>query len=103
MTEPKKQAVPKNKSGNNSMGNKGNPKKPFNFYWIYVAIGIILIGIHLFQYNSTERKTTWDKFVNTMLKTDEVQRIVVVTTGNESRVEIFIKPEALQQDKYKAI
>lgn len=107
MAEQKKQskqsANPRKKGGNNPMGSKGNPKKPFNFYWIYAIIGIVLIGINLFQYNSTERKTTWDKFVNEMLKTNEVQRLVVVTTGNESKVEIFIKPDALQQEKYKAI
>ena len=107
MAEQKKQskqsANPRKKSGSKPTGSKGNPKKPFNFYWIYAIIGIVLIGINLFQYNSTERKTTWDKFVNEMLKTNEVQRLVVVTTGNESKVEIFIKPDALQQEKYKAI
>lgn len=93
----------KNKQNNPSGGSKKNPKKQFNFYWIYAIIGVLLIGTQLFQLGGGEKKTTWDKFVNEMLKTNEVNRLVVVTMGNEHKAEIFIKPEALQQDKYKDV
>ena len=83
-------------------GSKG-PKKSFNFYWIYAIIGVVLIGLNLFSLGGGERKTTWDRFVNDMLKTGEVERIVVVTMGEDSRAEIYIKPEALQQEKYKSV
>ena len=85
-----------------SGGNKG-PKKSFNFYWIYAIIGVILIGLNLFNFSGGERKVTWNRFVDEMLKTGEVERLIVVTTGNDSRVEIFIKQDALQQEKYKAV
>ena len=81
---------------------KGGPKKQFNFYWIYGIIGVLLLGLQLFSMGGGEKKTTWDKFVNEMLKTNEVEKVVVVTSGNEHRAEIYIKPEALEQDKYKA-
>ena len=83
--------------------NKGTPKKQFNFYWIYAIIGILLIGLPMFQMGGGERKTTWDKFVTDMLQTGEVDRLIIVTTGTESRAEIYIKPDALSQDKYKGV
>lgn len=85
---------------------KGNPKKPkkqFNFYWLYAIVGLLLIGTHLFQLGGGEQKTTWSKFENEMLKTNDVSRLIVVTMGNESRAEIFIKPESLQQEKFKEV
>lgn len=82
--------------------NKGN-KKQFNFYWIYAIIGVLLIGTQLFQMGGGEKKTTWNDFVNTMLKTNEVKRLVVVTMNEESVAEIYIKSEALQQEKYKDV
>ena len=88
----------------NKKGTTGkNPKKQFNFYWIYAIIGVLLIGTQLFQFGGSEKKITWDKFVNEMVKTNEVEKILVVTMNNESKAEIFIKPEALQQDKYKDV
>ena len=93
---PKRPQAPKGNS-------KGNPKKQFNFYWIYAIIGVILIGLNLFQFSGGEKKTTWENFVNDMLKTGEVSRLVVVSSGTEARAEIYIKSDALQQEKYKAV
>ena len=90
------------KGGNNS-GGEGNPKKPFNFYWIYAIIGVMLIGLNLFNFGGGVKKVAWERFVNEMLKTGEVSRVVVVKTGNETKAEIFIKPEALKQEKYKSV
>jgi cell division protease FtsH len=95
--------MPKGKPTKGKEGGKGSPKKNFNFYWIYAIIGVVLIGLNLFQFGGGEKKTTWGTFVDDMLKTGEVQRLVVVTSGNESRAEIFIKPNALQQEKYKEV
>ena len=82
---------------------KKGPKKQFNFYWIYGIIGALLLGLQLFQMGGGEKRTIWNKFVNEMLKPDEVERLLIVTTNGESRVEIFIKPEALELEKYKAV
>ncbi len=90
------------KKGNNKSPKKGG-KKQFNFYWIYAIIGVLLIGTQLFQIGGGEKKTTWNKFVSEMLKTNEVKRLVVVTMNNESVAEIYIKPEALQQEKYNDV
>ncbi|HEY9885686.1 MAG TPA: ATP-dependent metallopeptidase FtsH/Yme1/Tma family protein, partial [Vampirovibrionales bacterium] len=95
-----KKVTPK---GTTNSGGKENPKKPFNFYWIYAIIGVILIGLNLFNFGGGVKKVAWERFVNDMLKTGEVSRLVVVTTGSETRAEIFIKPEALSQEKYKSV
>ena len=95
-----KKSAPK---GENNSGGKENPKKPFNFYWIYAIIGVILIGLNLFNFGGGVKKVAWERFVNEMLKTGEVSRLVVVTTGSETKAEIFIKPEALSQEKYKSV
>ena len=93
---------PKGKNQSKPSG-KGNSKKQFNFYWIYAIIGVILIGLQLFTFDGGTQKTTWEKFVNDMLKTGEVSRVVVVTTGTETKAEIYIKREALQQEKYNKV
>lgn len=85
-------------------GGSNNPqKKQFNFYWIYAIIGVLLIGTQLFQFGGNDKKITWNKFVTEMVKTNEVEKILVVTMNNESKAEIFIKSEALQNDKYKDV
>ncbi len=88
----------------NSPGGGGNKsKKPTNYYWVYAIIVIVLISINLFNFSGGERKTTWNKFVNEMLVTNEVDRIIIVTEGDNSKAEIYIKKEALEQDKYKGV
>jgi len=97
-----KQGRPNFKRKDPQKNNKENPnKKPFNFYWIYAIIGVLIIGLQIFSAGSGAQKVSWDRFVNEMLKTGEVDRLVVVTEGNEKRAEIFIKPSALKQDKHK--
>ena len=95
------------KSSGNSPSNNGKnpkgPKKSFNFYWIYAIIGALLIGLNLFSLGGGEKKVTWSTFVEDMLKPGEVERLVVVTTGNESMAEIYIKQNALQQEKHKGV
>ncbi|MEQ8910609.1 MAG: ATP-dependent zinc metalloprotease FtsH [Vicingaceae bacterium] len=99
----KKQQRPNTSRKKAAGGGKKDPKKNFNFYWIYAIIGVILIGLNLFNLSGGEKKVTWNRFVDDMLKTGEVERLLVVTTGNDSRVEVFIEQNALQQDKYKAV
>ena len=84
---------------NNKTPKGKQTKKQFNFYWIYVTIGVLLIALNLFSYSSGSQKVTWDKFVNEMLREQEVSRLVVV--NNELIVEIFLTKEALEAEKYK--
>ena len=99
MENKKKTGAPTPKNGSPKKG----PKKQFNFYWIYGIIGALLLGLQLFQMGGGEKRTTWNEFANEMLKTNEVDRLLVVSTNGESRVEIFIKPDALELEKYQAV
>lgn len=98
----KKTNIPGENPASGNSG-KGNPKKQFNFYWIYAIIGVVLISINLFQFNGADQKTTWDKFVNDMLKTGDIARLVVVKSGGEATAEIYLKKEALDQEKFSAV
>ena len=79
----------------------GGGKKPFNFYWIYVVIGVVIISINLFQWGSSSKSTDWKEFANEMLKPGDVERIILKTYDKEAL--IFIKDERLQQEKYKDV
>ena len=100
MAEKKDQKKIK-KQGVNASKNTPNQKKPFNFYWIYAVIIILLIGFNLFSLNSNLKKTEWNKFEHSMLRPGDVSRLVVI--NNEERVEIYIKSDRLDQDKYKDV
>lgn len=98
----KKVNIPHTGQGKSQNG-KGSPKKEFNFYWIYAIIGIVLISINLFQFSGAEKKTTWDTFVNEMLKPGEISRLVVVKSGGEATAEIYLKKDALSQNQFKEV
>ena len=89
----------KNKFTKNQ-GGKNN--KPFSFYWIYAIIGVVLITINLFSWNSTLKETNWKKFETEILANNDVEKIVVV---NADYAEIYIKKESLEGsgDKYKDV
>lgn len=98
----------KNTKGAKSAPKKGGPKKPnpkkqFNFYWIYGIIGVVLFGLLMLQDQGNARKTSWDKFVSEMLKSNDVEQLVVVSSGTDVRAEIYIKQESLTKDKFKAV
>ncbi len=80
---------------------KGNDKKPkFNITWIYAIIVIIIIGMMIFPYGNQPKEILWDRFENNMLKTHAVEKIEVV---NGDRVEIYIKPDRLNDPEFKDI
>lgn len=35
---------------------KGNQNKPFNFYWIYAIVGLVLISLNLFSFSGGTKK-----------------------------------------------
>lgn len=73
-----------------------NPKKPFNFYWIYAIIGVVLISLNLFSWNGNMTDINLTEFEQ-MVKEGEVERVVVY---NKQMAEVFLKKEALQKEKH---
>jgi len=81
-----------------------NPKKPkmpqmpkFNFYWIYGIIAVVFLIIQIIPHD-VALKTTWFNVKNDMIATHDIEKIIVV---NKDRAEVYLKKEALKNDKYK--
>lgn len=81
-----------------------SPKKPqgkapkFNAGWIYGIIAIVLLGSMFFSPMGGEPiEITRVRFEQEMLKNHDVSKIIVV---NNERVEIYIKPEKLNESRY---
>jgi cell division protease FtsH len=86
-----------NKSKNQKSRTPQLPK--FNFYWVYAIILIVFLAIQ-FMPNEVALKTTKIEFINKMLLSHDVEKVVVV---NKERAEIYLKKDALKNDKYKAL
>ena len=60
--------------------NKKNPK-PNNFYWIYAIVGVVLIGLNVYNYNFSLARTDYGNFKE-MVENNEVQKIIVYNEKN---------------------
>ncbi len=77
------------------------PRKPrFNTVWIYVLIALAFVSIWVFDSGQSTLKTDWRTFKDEMLLTNDVQKVVIV---NSKIVEVYIKPDRLNQPKYKKL
>jgi len=73
-------------------------KSKVNAYWIYGLIAVVFIFLNIMSSGSKLPIIDWYKFEDTMLKTHDVSRIIVV---NGKYAEIFIKKERFSDEKYK--
>ncbi|GIV35023.1 MAG: ATP-dependent zinc metalloprotease FtsH [Chitinophagales bacterium] len=77
------------------------PKSPkFNYYWIYAAIVILLLGLQFFSFRPVVKEIDFRTFEQEMLKSHDVDRVVVV---NNEFVEVYIKESRLNNEKYKEV
>lgn len=88
-----------NEQQNKNPKDKPGDKKRFNYYWIYGLILIALLGFQFFNFDST-KETSQRQFEQDMLLQKEVEKIDVI---NEKYVEVFIKEEFLENEKYKEV
>lgn len=81
---------------------KQDDKKPgfqfsFNFYWVYVIIAIVLLGMTFLPgMQSVKPLDGWGE-VKEMLRNNDVERIVV---ENKEIAQIYIKTDRLKDSKY---
>jgi ATP-dependent metalloprotease FtsH len=66
-------------------------KTPFNFYWIYGIIVVVIIAANIMGYSGGLHEVKSSDFFEKMLKQHQVTRIVVVP--NEQIAEIYIDPK----------
>lgn len=79
------------------------PKKPkgdFSFYWVYILIALAFIGFEVMSYMQKTEKTEWQVVEKEMIKNHDVAKLVVV---NKEFVEVYIRKEKLQDEKYKKV
>ncbi|MFB6306401.1 MAG: ATP-dependent zinc metalloprotease FtsH [Flavobacteriales bacterium] len=81
----------------NNSGDENSPKKPFNFYWIYAIIGIVLISFMLFDSGKKGNQINTQDFFE-MAKNGDVKEVVIV---NEEYAEVTIKQEKLKEEPHK--
>src|SRR5210317_2178775 len=89
----------------NSGEKKGDPKKPknplFSFYWIYVLIFALFIGMQIFSAVSFSAKTSNYQEFESALELGDVDRVKII---NEKKVQVFIKEDALKDsERYEEV
>ena len=83
-------------------GGKG-PKAPkFNFYWTYVALAALMVGLLFFNQGSTAKRTSWGE-VERMIARGDVQRIVGYSSEDLIFVEVTIRKDKLSYAVYKDV
>jgi ATP-dependent metalloprotease FtsH len=82
-------------------GGSGDPKKKFNFYWIYLAIFLVFIAIQIIgSFGNAIEKTSFSSYT-AMLLDEDVEEVKII---NGNQIQIFLKEEALQNgDRYKKL
>jgi cell division protease FtsH len=99
MTEKKKNNKNKTPLFPGTSGDKKTPKSKFNFYWIYGLLLVVFIGAQFLYSDGTTKKTDWGE-LKTMLQDGDINKIVLV---NKEFAEIYIKPDKLNEEKYKEV
>ena len=87
------------------MSNKKNnkpitPKFKFNFYWVYGAIFVLLIGYQFISSGTLASRNISNNKFDEVLKENDIDKIIII---NNSSAEIFIKQDALSKKRYDKI
>ncbi len=94
-----------NRNNNDNQGeprreNGGDGLPKINFTWIYMLVGVLLLGSYVYSNLGSRQETTWADF-EIMAKNGDVDKLVVFATKSEGNV--FIKKEKLGQGNYSEI
>ena len=98
-----KPQVPENNNAPNNNPQNNNPQNPapknprkFSFYWVYIAVGLLLLSTYFFP-SDFSKKAQWIE-VKKMLADTEVAKMEVV---NNNTVLVYLTKDALKKAKYK--
>jgi cell division protease FtsH len=72
---------------------KKDPKKPFNYYWIYAIVGVFLIGNILFSYSPSQTVVSHQK-LETIVTNGDVKKIIIV---NDELARVYLKSESVSK------
>ncbi|MBP7506288.1 MAG: ATP-dependent zinc metalloprotease FtsH [Prolixibacteraceae bacterium] len=92
-----------NNNNNNSTENKKqkqqvNNKPKFNMTYFYVLIIVALLGINIFTSGNKAVETTWHEVKTTMIKNNDIERIVVI---NREEANVYLKKDSYEKYKEK--
>src|SRR5690606_19529849 len=83
---------------------KITPKPPkFNIMWVWMAL---LLGFFVLQYvfsGEGPKSITYQRFEENMLNTGDVDRLIAYKKNELIEVEVYIKKDRLDQEKYEEI
>ncbi len=83
---------------------KPEQNKPrFNFYWIYIIIAVLFIGMQILNSGGSTKKIDWQEFKTSMLETEEVDKLVGYRADDIYKIEVFIKKDKLENSKHKEV
>jgi cell division protease FtsH len=85
----------RDKFSQGGQGGDGN-KRPFNFYWIYAIIGVVLISLNLFSWGGSMASINLSEFER-MVNAGEVERVVIY---NKQMAEVYLKRDALSEERH---
>ncbi|MDR2010083.1 MAG: ATP-dependent zinc metalloprotease FtsH [Bacteroidales bacterium] len=74
-----------------------SPVNNKNRFWIYAILLGILLLFTFIDFGGGSKEISRDRFQNEMLESHDVEKIVIV---NKERVDVYIKPERLDDSKY---
>lgn len=86
-------------------GTKGDDKKPgtpkkggnkFNFYWIYIIVFALFIGMQIFTAMSFSTKNSTYQEFEQALELEDVDHVNIL---NDRKVQVFIKEESLRESE----
>lgn len=82
-------------NGNKGNGPGGDPRRKFNFYWIYGIIALIFIAIQILSsFGGNLQQTNFDEFTG-MIERGDVDKVKII---NEKVVQVYLNEEALSSD-----
>lgn len=97
MDNDSKKGFDKQPDKKNTGGKKPSGFPKFSNYWFYIILAVVFIVMTLVNFGGGTKETDRKTFENQMLTNHDVEKIVVV---NKERVDIYLKPEVLGEERY---
>ncbi|MFM7031730.1 MAG: ATP-dependent zinc metalloprotease FtsH [Bacteroidota bacterium] len=76
------------------------PKSGFGFYWIYIVVAVVLLGIQLLNPSSSVKTIAWKEFSEIYAK-GEVEKLVGYKQDELYYIEVHLTDAAMKSEKFK--
>lgn len=85
-------------------GKKISPKPPkFNIMWLWIAMILGFIALQYVFTGESAKEITYQRFESTMLRAGDVEKLVAYKRNELIAVEVYIKKDKLDEEKYKDV